>query len=110
MVPHVPLGIAWTLYHCGWDYEQPGAICPAFTRHGAEEGRGGVPRHRRAYLALARRAGCAPTLARLLNLLTEHVMPAVLLGYRLSPHVSLHRLLEPGGATRTARRAARRTA
>ena len=96
VAPHVPLETAWKLYHCGWDDEQPGAICPAFTLHGAEEGRGGVPRHCRAYLALARRAGCAPTLARLLNLLTEHVMPAVLMGYRLSPHVSLHCLLEPG--------------
>lgn len=49
-----------------------------------------------AYLALFRRfSGGTVTLPRLLNLLTEHVMPGVLPDYRLTPGVRLHLLLTP---------------
>ena len=50
-----------------------------------------------AYLALFRRfSGGNVTLPRLLNMLTEHVMPRVLPDYRLTPGVRLHLLLTPG--------------
>ena len=49
-----------------------------------------------AYLALFRRfSGGTVTLPRLLNLLTEHVMPCVLPDYRVTPGVRLHLLLTP---------------